>query len=339
MKALKWLAIGFGGLIAALCAIGWVLPDTAHVERSIVVDAKPATVYTVLNGFRQFQKWSPWAKYDPAAVITHEGPMMGVGAKQSWAGNDQVGTGSQEIIEVKPNELVRIDLVFGGFESKNTATYLLSPEGEGTKVTWAYDTISGGNLIYRYFGLLSDSMLGPDYESGLASLKQLVESLPKDDFSALQVEIVETTAKTVAYAYGEASVDQAGAKLGELYGKVMKFVADSGAKQSDAPMAITHAFDEATKFWKFDAAIPVDKADLAAPAEGEVKIKQTYAGMALKVTHKGPYAAMEPTYNQLTAYKLAAGFEDNGDSWEHYVTDPGNTPEAELVTHIYWPVK
>lgn len=340
MKVLKWLVIVVVALIALVVGAGFALPDNAHVERSIVVNAKPVTVYTVLNGFRQFNKWSPWAKLDPNAQYTIEGPATGVGAKQSWTSQDpNVGSGSQEIIAVTPNQSITQKLVFADFDSDNTAIFTLTPEGEGTRVVWGFDMGCKGDVMCRYFGLMMDKMLGPDYESGLLGLQALVETLPKDDFSDLEVEVLETKPVTVAYIYGEAPADQAGPKLGELYGKVMKFVTGAGSKQVDAPMAITHEFNDETKFWKFDAAIPVDKADLVAPAEGEVKVMQTYAGMAIKVIHKGAYSAMEPTYNKLMAYKAARGFEDNGNSWEHYVTDPGSTPEADLVTNIYWPVK
>lgn len=342
MKVLKWLAISLAGLIVAICGVGFFLPDTAHVERSIVINAKPATVFTVLNGFALFNQWSPWANIDPAATNTVSGPHSGVGAMQAWAGNEDVGTGSQEIIESTPYTMIKIKLVFGDFTSENTATYTLTPEGEGTHLTWGYDTISGGNLMYRYFGLMMDGMLGPDYEKGLARLKTLVESLPKEDFADLSVELVDTKSVTVAYAAGEVAVTdpaQASAVIGALYGKVGAFMAANGAKQADAPMAITQSFDEQSKLWKFFAAIPVDNPALAAPPESEVKVLQTYAGRAIKATHKGAYSAMEPTYNKLMAYKAAMGLEDNGNSWEHYVTDPGKTPEAELVTYIYWPVK
>ena len=39
------------------------------------------------------------------------------------------------------------------------------------------------------------------------------------------------------------------------------------------------------------------------------------------------------------AFLLAHKLEMNGRSWEVYVSDPGNTPEAELRTEIYYPVK
>lgn len=180
MQLLKWMAIGVGGLILALCGLGFFLPDASHAERSIVIKAKPEVVFGVLNSFARFNDWSPWAKLDPNVSNTLSGPASGVGAKQAWAGNDQVGTGSQEIIESVPHERIVIKLVFGDFTSENRATYTLKPEGEGTQVTWAYDSLAGGNLLYRYFGMMADSMLGPDYERGLAQLKTLVETLPAE---------------------------------------------------------------------------------------------------------------------------------------------------------------
>jgi hypothetical protein len=60
-----------------------------------------------LLAWQQPKKWSPWAALDPNAKYTIEGPEFGVGAKQSWIGDPKtVGSGSQEIVEVKPGESV-----------------------------------------------------------------------------------------------------------------------------------------------------------------------------------------------------------------------------------------
>ena len=340
MKILKWLLIAVVVLIVAAVGTAFMLPDTSHVERSTTIAARPATVFAVINGYRQFNKWSPWADKDPNTKYQIEGPMTGVGAKQSWQSEDpNVGSGSQEIVESVPNRKLKTKLVFADFPSDNWAELSLTPEGESTRLLWTFDMNCNGSLMCRCFGVMMDSMLGPDYEHGLAKLKSFAETLPKDDFSDLQAEVVETRPVTIAYASGEASTDQAAARLGELYAKVLAFIKSSGANQSSAPMAITRAFDDKTKFWKFDAALPVDKVDLVAPPDSEVKVTQTYAGKAIKVTHKGAYAAMEPTYAKLIAFKSASGFEDNGNSWEHYISDAKTTPEADLVTYIYWPVK
>ena len=115
MTILKNVAIAIALAIGLLFAGGFLLPRTAHVERSIVIDAPPAMVFTVLNGFGQFNRWSPWADIDPNAVTTYEGPAAGVGAKMSWSGNAEVGTGSQEILESVPYEAIRLRLTFGDF--------------------------------------------------------------------------------------------------------------------------------------------------------------------------------------------------------------------------------
>jgi len=43
---------------------------------------------------------------------------------------------------------------------------------------WGFDADFEGNLIGRWFGLLMEKMLAPDYEKGLPKLKTLLESEP-----------------------------------------------------------------------------------------------------------------------------------------------------------------
>ncbi|MGH8444978.1 MAG: SRPBCC family protein, partial [Solimonas sp.] len=117
MRILKFLIIATVVVAALVVGIGLALPDTVHLERSTVVKARPATVYTALNGFKQFNKWSPWAQIDPKTQYVHAGPLWGVGAKLSWSSdNPSVGHGSQEIVEAVPYRKIRSRLVFDGFD-------------------------------------------------------------------------------------------------------------------------------------------------------------------------------------------------------------------------------
>ena len=70
MAILKKIVLALVVLIVLLAAIGMMLPRNVHVERSIVIDAPPATVFALVDGYKQFNKWSPWAALDPNAKYT-----------------------------------------------------------------------------------------------------------------------------------------------------------------------------------------------------------------------------------------------------------------------------
>lgn len=87
----------------------------------------------------------------------------------------RVGSGSQEIVAVDPGGRVEVALDFGT-QGNGIAYYQLDQSGSGTRVTWGFDTDFGNDLAGRYFGLLFDRFIGPDYERGLSNLKTLTES-------------------------------------------------------------------------------------------------------------------------------------------------------------------
>jgi effector-binding domain-containing protein len=337
MKTLKKLFIFIAAAFVALIAVGMFLPRTAHVERSISIKAPPAMVFTVLNGFRQFERWSPWADIDPNDVTTYEGPESGVGAKMAWAGNAEVGSGSQEILESTPYSQIKVRLGFGDFPGDFRATYTLSPEDDGTKVTWGFDADYGNNVAGRYFGLLSDSMLGPDYEKGLGRLKQFVEGMPKADFSGLQFETTASTAQPLMLLSVRSPNDAnaIGVALGVAYGKLSGFISAQGLKQAGPPMAIFYG--ESGGMLSMDAAIPVDRTDVPPPQP--MRAGRTFEGRVVKVVHQGDYAGLIAAREKVRAYLATAGLTQDGPMWEQYVSDPGTTTPADLITNIFVPIK
>jgi len=176
MKFLRRLLIALVGLAIIVIVVGFFLPDQAHVERSIEMSARPAEVYKLVSNFHEFNKWSPWYKLDPDAQYVYEGPDSGVGAKMSWhSEKPEVGAGSQEILEAEPHTWVKSLLDFGE-QGTAFATFKIEPVGEGSHVTWGLDSEFGYDILGRYFGLLFERLIGPDYELGLANLKNLAES-------------------------------------------------------------------------------------------------------------------------------------------------------------------
>lgn len=340
MGILKKALVFLGILVVILIVVGFLLPQQVHVERSTTIAAPRATVFTVVNGFRLFSKWSPWAELDPAMKVTIEGPEWGVGAKQSWSGDPKkVGTGSEVITDSVPYESLTCALDFGD-QGKPIARFTFTTEGDNTKVVWGMDADMGKGPVGRYFGLMMDRMVGNDFARGLAKLKAFTEGLPKADFADLKVETVDTTAVPIAFASstsgkGETEIATA---IGAAFGQVGKFMAAAKLKQAGPVMTINTKWD-ATGYG-FDAAVPIDHMPGALPAaDAAVGVKTMYAGKALKVVHKGAYRTMMKDYEQLEAYAAAHGYERPAPPWDEYVTDPGRTPESDLITNIYMPVK
>jgi len=188
MSVLKRILLGLTALAAVLVLVGLFLPASAHVERSTTIDAPPATVFALVNGFRSFNRWSPWAERDPEAEYLYEGPDSGVGAKMSWTSlNPQVGTGSQVITASQPYQRVETHLDFGS-QGTAEAFFNLEPAESGTTVSWGFDTDFGMNLVSRYMGLMFDSWVGADYEAIVRGEDTFEAGIP-ESFNVLVKEL------------------------------------------------------------------------------------------------------------------------------------------------------
>lgn len=172
-----------GSVVAALVVIiglGFVLPDKAHVERSILVEASPEKVFALVSDFSQWSRWSPWADLDPDTVYEITG--AGVGQRMTWKSADpNVGNGEQTVTAAEPPTRLVTHLEFGDM-GKADATFTLTPEGGATRVTWALDcNMRKGAPVWMqpmstYMGFFMDGMVGKDYEKGLAALKAAAEA-------------------------------------------------------------------------------------------------------------------------------------------------------------------
>lgn len=164
-------------LFGVLCAVVAMQPADFNVARAATFKATPDAVFGQVNDFHKWDAWSPWAKKDPNAQATFEGPASGEGAKFSWAGNGDVGKGNMTIVESKPNELVRIRLEFiEPFAGTNDVEMKVEPQGDDTKLTWSM--AGKNNFMAKAIGLVIDceKMCGDDFEKGLANMKAIVES-------------------------------------------------------------------------------------------------------------------------------------------------------------------
>ena len=330
---LRFVIIG----IVGLAAIGFLLPSTASVETEILINSHRATVFALLNDFRQIEKWSSRIANDPNSRVQFLGPRRGSGSSLRWD-SQLAGHGTETIVDSIPLESVTtLSREDDGRTLKSTFT-LTEREGQ-THVHWRIQREFGANIAGRFAALFLDSMIGAQRLQGIGALKSMAEALPRSDFSNLDLEHIVVESLDIAYLRTQsrpvaAAISEA---MGDAYFEILSFIDEQGLSEAGAPLSISRSFDGPELV--FDAAIPVRGPLQAANQAGrEVKIATTYAGHVIRAKHLGPYATLSSTHDQMTAYIAAMGIVRNGDVWESYVSDPTRTSAAELLTYVYYPV-
>jgi effector-binding domain-containing protein len=328
------------GILAALVAlalIGLALPSKHSIEVSTEIDAHQATVFALVNDFRRYALWAPWAETDPNARFIYSGNTRGKGATVTWDGAI-VGSGTQTITESRPFEYVEV-VMNAGEAGEARSWFRLAPGTGTTIVHWGFEADHGLNVVGRYFASMLGGIVARDYEAGLANLKELAESLPTADFSDLEVEHLVVEPMDIAYL-ATRSRPEPGAiseAMGEAYFEILTFIDEHGLQEAGAPLSISRSFRGSQML--FDAAIPVRGVSPDTPREGPgVKLGTTYGGAVIRVRHVGSYRDLASTHRKIAAYLAALGIEKNGAAWESYVSDPAKVAEQELLTYVYYPV-
>ncbi len=173
----KKILIALALILIVLAVIISRQPDEFSVTRTAIIDGDAAETFVQVNNLKNWDNWSPWAKLDPDAKSSFEGPEEGEGAKMSWDGNSDVGAGSMTITESRENELIKFRLDFvKPMEGTNISEFKLVPKDDKTEVTWSMSGKS--NFISKAIGLVFDceKMVGKNFEDGLKNLNGVVKA-------------------------------------------------------------------------------------------------------------------------------------------------------------------
>ncbi len=186
---LKKVLIGLAVLVVVFVGVVALQPSDFRVARSLGIEASPAEVFSQVNDFHNWEAWSPWARLDPEAKNTFEGPSKGTGSIFTWDGNDNVGAGRMTLMESRPDDLIRIKLdMERPFQCTNAVEFTFKPQGEQTLVTW---NMSGrNNFITKGFCMFvnMDKMVGGEFETGLAQMKKVAEAAAGQQGSSSEQE-------------------------------------------------------------------------------------------------------------------------------------------------------
>jgi uncharacterized protein YndB with AHSA1/START domain len=172
------IAVVLAVAVAIVLILATAKPDTFSVQRSAMIRAPPEKIFSLINDFHRWGTWSPWENKDPAMKRAYSGAESGKGAVYAWDGNKNVGSGRMEILDASsPSKIViKLDF-FKPFEAHNTAEFTMLPQGDTatTNINWVMRGPAPFMSKVMQVFMNIDSMVGKDFEIGLANLKTLTE--------------------------------------------------------------------------------------------------------------------------------------------------------------------
>jgi AraC family transcriptional regulator len=155
---------------------------------------------------------------------------------------------------------------------------------------------------------------------------------------SIQVTVKEVAPTTVAFINMKGPFSQ----MGEAFGKLYVWIGQKGYIPSGPPSGL---------YFNVPGQIPDDQLlwELRSPIAGAVPpagpdkqglgVKRLEAVRVAATMHKGPFEAVVQTYEQLGRWIAESGYEIAGPSEEVYLSNPQETPPAELLTEVRFPVR
>ena len=142
--------------------------------------------------------------------------------------------------------------------------------------------------------------------------------------------------RTIIYIKGHSDWDSAFVTLIDAFKSLKEYLDKQGVTPTGSAMSIYTQTDD-TGF-NFEAALPVAEIPKN-PPKGDIAVGKTPSGRALKFVHRGPYDAMDATYEAITNYLDDKRLEAKDLFIEEYVSDPLTTAPDKLVITVFVPIK
>lgn len=170
---LALLAAGAVGILAAAAR----RPDSFRIERTALINAPADRIFPLIADMETMNSWNPFNRREAGSTGSCSGPKSGVGAMFVFDG-PRSGTGTIEITDARVPSLVTMRLLMSKpMVAANHIEFRLEPDGAGTRVAWSMDGACD-RLLAKLIGLVMsmDSMVGREFETGLARLKSIAEA-------------------------------------------------------------------------------------------------------------------------------------------------------------------
>lgn len=314
----------FLGLIAAvillyvgLCALG---PKNFDLVRSTEIDAPAPIVFNMINSFKQMDQWNAWSVEDTTNKVTYNHITSGVGAESTWDSevNDK---GRQKIIESIPNQKIRTELEFEGWDGLSHAEFNLSEESGKTNVSWAMESGDPLPFLFRGFALLSGmkKSIKRSYDDGLVNLKKIAEERANESvYSGYQIKELVLEEKNYVMNRQEVRLDKIQQFRESSMNTLFKKIQSAGVDMKGNPCGLFYRYDESKGITDMAAAIPIDE---PINIDGASAINFP-SKKAIQVDFYGDYSQTGSAHEAIDLYMSDRGYLQDVPIIEEYITNP-----------------
>lgn len=321
-------------LIAALLITALFVKKEYSIVRSVQMETPKKVVYEYMADFSNFSKWSPWAEMDPDMKVEITGEKGAVGSLYIWEGNDDVGKGKMEIIRLTDDSIViRLNFI-EPFENEDITYYVISDEGEGTKVEWGMQGSSPYPFNLMMFVMGMEKQVGTDFENGLGKLKKELAGLKaiKGDF---EIEEIDFEPRYFIGKRDTLMFSEMGAFYSNNLGDIYAGILERGYEFKGAPSGLFFSWDEENDRTDMAAAVPITQ-------ERSIGNFETWklGGKALRIVYFGDYEGSVKAHMAMDKYIEEHKLQVKMPVIEEYVTDPMTEPDtSKWQTNIFYLVE
>jgi len=151
--------------------------QTIQIKKSVTINKNIEEVFDMVKYLKNFPKWSPFLKQDPAQKYEVKGTDGTVGAQYHWDGNGGKDLGYQEIVKIEPNKFIGMKCdIQKPFKAQPTFDYSFEQTSMGIKVTQDFKVESGmGDAFFMWLFSAKKGMEETN-QQGLELLKKAVEN-------------------------------------------------------------------------------------------------------------------------------------------------------------------
>ncbi len=335
MRTLKAILLIILIIVVSAFGIGFLLPRTALVSRSMLIHAQPRQVFDQMNIIKNWENWSPWSKLSQSVTIDYSGPEKGANASFTWTSqSDKIGNGAILIVNSYPYDSVIFSMNFGD-RGNALGKFTLTKSGNETFVTFQMTSDLGYNPVNRYLGLLFNKFAGNDFDKSLMNLQYYLGSLPKN-MSVSNIFETDIPACITIAVRDTSNYQTISAKLAAIYKKLFNIIKLRKLQVTGAPYAMYYTVTP--ELIDFEAGIKINK--LLLLQDSTIIFREFPRRHVLSTIYTGNYKGIVQAYNDLETYAVENKLQTGTPVMEEYITDSSvEKDSSKWQTNIYVPLK